>query len=104
MPHPFQLAPPNGAAYDNAAQLQRYAPKIYERAVATKSMPLGNVTGMTEGERDRTTNSRAGARDDGFLAFKQFAVFGFWQDRLRQFAVARQRSGGRIRRESSCFE
>jgi uncharacterized membrane protein len=44
-------APPNGAAYDTAAGLQKFAPKIYERAVLTHSMPLGNETGMTESER-----------------------------------------------------
>lgn len=44
-------APPNGVAYDTPAQIRQYAPRIYERAVANHSMPLGNETGMTEDER-----------------------------------------------------
>ncbi|MBI5940674.1 MAG: urate hydroxylase PuuD [Caulobacterales bacterium] len=44
---------PNGVAYDTPAEIRRYAPRIYERAVATDSMPLGNETGMTKLERDR---------------------------------------------------
>ena len=49
--HPGISAPPNGAMFDTAEGLHRYAPKIYERAVATNSMPLGNETGMTDAER-----------------------------------------------------
>jgi uncharacterized membrane protein len=44
-------APPSGAMFDTAEGLHRYAPKIYERAVATHSMPLGNETDMTDAER-----------------------------------------------------
>lgn len=44
---------PNGVAYDTPEELRRYAPRIYERAVASQSMPLGNETGMTQDERDR---------------------------------------------------
>lgn len=44
---------PNGVAYDTPEEIRRYAPRIYERAVATDSMPLGNLTGMTQAERDR---------------------------------------------------
>ncbi|MDP1631725.1 MAG: urate hydroxylase PuuD [Caulobacter sp.] len=46
-------AAPNGVAYDTPAEIRRYAPRIYERAVATDSMPMGNETGMTRTERDR---------------------------------------------------
>jgi uncharacterized membrane protein len=46
-------AAPNGAMFDTAEGLQKYALKIYERAVATPSMPLANETGMTEAERAR---------------------------------------------------
>jgi uncharacterized membrane protein len=49
--HRGVAAPPNGAAFDSDAGLQRYAPRIYERAVVTQSMPLGNETGMTPAER-----------------------------------------------------
>ena len=44
-------AAPNGAMFDTAEGLHRYAPKIYERAVATHSMPLGDETHITEAER-----------------------------------------------------
>ena len=46
-------AAPNGASFDTAEALHRYAPKIYDRAVASDNMPLGNETGMTEAERAR---------------------------------------------------
>ena len=50
---PGFAAAPNGVAYDTAEEIRRYAPRIHERAVATDSMPLGNLTGMTKTERDR---------------------------------------------------
>ena len=42
---------PGGVTFDTADNLHRYAPKIYERAVASQSMPLGNETGITPEER-----------------------------------------------------
>jgi uncharacterized membrane protein len=42
---------PNGATFDTAEGLQKHARRIYERAVATKSMPQGNETGMTDQDR-----------------------------------------------------
>jgi uncharacterized membrane protein len=42
---------PNGAMFDTADGLKARADKIYERAVATPSMPLGNETHMTDAER-----------------------------------------------------
>jgi uncharacterized membrane protein len=42
---------PNGAMFDTADGLKARADKIYERAVATPSMPLGNETKMTDAER-----------------------------------------------------
>jgi uncharacterized membrane protein len=42
---------PNGAMFDTAEGLQKHADRIYERAVASQSMPLGNETGMSEAER-----------------------------------------------------
>ncbi|MBL8770697.1 MAG: urate hydroxylase PuuD [Phenylobacterium sp.] len=44
---------PNGAMFDTAEGLQKHAQRIYERAVATTSMPQGNETGMTADERAR---------------------------------------------------
>jgi uncharacterized membrane protein len=49
--HKGFAAPPLGATFDTPGNLQKYAPKIHERAVATTSMPLGNETGMTDTER-----------------------------------------------------
>jgi len=51
--HKGIAAPPNGAIFDSADALRRYAPRIYERAVASHNMPLGNETGMTADERAR---------------------------------------------------
>jgi uncharacterized membrane protein len=42
---------PNGAMFDTLEGLQKAAPKIYERAVITHSMPLGDETRMTDDER-----------------------------------------------------
>lgn len=42
---------PNGTMFDTDVGLQQHAEKIYTRAVATQSMPLGNETQMTETER-----------------------------------------------------
>ncbi|MET0275065.1 MAG: urate hydroxylase PuuD, partial [Phenylobacterium sp.] len=44
---------PNGVQLDTAEGLARNAPKVFQRAVATESMPLGNETRMTAGERAR---------------------------------------------------
>ncbi|MGV6815931.1 MAG: urate hydroxylase PuuD [Thiotrichales bacterium] len=45
--------PPGGVAFDSEQDLLRNAAGIYQRAVATHSMPLGNSTGMTMEERTR---------------------------------------------------
>ena len=50
--HKGFTAPPNGLSFDNPAHIVAAAPKIYERAVATESMPLGNETHITRAERD----------------------------------------------------
>ncbi|HET6970160.1 MAG TPA: urate hydroxylase PuuD [Phenylobacterium sp.] len=42
---------PNGAMFDTADGLKARVDRIYERAVATPSMPLGNETHMTDAER-----------------------------------------------------
>jgi uncharacterized membrane protein len=61
--HPGFPAPPNGVAYDTPDEIVKYAQKIYERAVATTSMPLGNETGMTDQERaDLGAWIKAGAK------------------------------------------
>jgi uncharacterized membrane protein len=46
----FAVAPKN-VLLDNPALIVANAQKIYEQAVATRTMPIGNLTGMTEDER-----------------------------------------------------
>jgi len=58
-------APPNGAAFDTPAHIQKYAPRIYDMAVASHAMPLGNETGLTEAERaELGAWVKAGAKAD----------------------------------------
>lgn len=49
--YPGVAAAPAGVRLDTPAQIQTHAPRILERAVNTKTMPLGNLTGITEAER-----------------------------------------------------
>ncbi len=53
--HPTQegfSAPPLGVTFDTPEQIQAQAARIEQMAVITTAMPLGNVTGMTQDERD----------------------------------------------------
>lgn len=43
---------PNGVTFDTPDQIVARAQQIYQQAVVTKNMPLGNLTGMTQDERD----------------------------------------------------
>jgi len=45
-------APPRGVMFETKDQVGQHADRLYLRAVATKTMPLGNLTGITEAERD----------------------------------------------------
>jgi uncharacterized membrane protein len=47
----WQLAP-NAVMFDSQAQIRAYAERIRVRAVLTRTMPLGNKTGMTDSERE----------------------------------------------------
>ena len=49
--HKGFTAPPNGVTFDTPDHIAQFAPKMYDRAVASTSMPLGNETGMTDVER-----------------------------------------------------
>ncbi len=51
--HPSFPEPPGGVALDDPARIRSFAPRIMERAVVTQTMPLGNLTGMTDEERLR---------------------------------------------------
>ncbi len=43
---------PAGVMFDSPAQIRRMAPRIKERAVVSRTMPLQNKTGITQAERD----------------------------------------------------
>ncbi len=43
--------PPKGVMFDTAEQIRRQAPQIMAQAVQTHTMPLGNVTSITDAER-----------------------------------------------------
>ena len=43
---------PAGVMFDTPAEIQAKAQRILDRAVTTKTMPLGNLTGITDAERD----------------------------------------------------
>jgi uncharacterized membrane protein len=64
--NPSFPAPPNGIVFEDPERIRALAPRILERAVVTKTMPLGNLTGMTDEER-RTLGAWIvqGARLDG---------------------------------------
>ncbi len=47
----FPVAPA-GVMFDTAAQIQRLAPRIKERAVVTRTMPFINKTGIADDERE----------------------------------------------------
>ena len=44
--------PPLGLAFDSEDLVEARAERIYQSAVATRTMPLGNLTAMTEDERE----------------------------------------------------
>ena len=47
----FAVAP-KGVMFDTQAEIVANAQRAYEQVVVTKAMPLGNVTGITDAERD----------------------------------------------------
>ena len=46
-------APPLGVVLEDAEDLEAMAQRVYQSAVVTRVMPIGNLTGMTEEERER---------------------------------------------------
>ena len=44
--------PPAGVRFDDPDRMVALAERIRVRAVETKTMPLGNLTGITDAERD----------------------------------------------------
>jgi uncharacterized membrane protein len=53
-------AAPLGVALETPAEVEAYAERIFVVAVATQTMPLGNLTGMTDEERQRLGRWYAG--------------------------------------------
>ena len=49
--NPSFAQPPSGIILETPERMHLLAPRIMVRAVVTKTMPLGNLTGMTEAER-----------------------------------------------------
>jgi uncharacterized membrane protein len=49
--HPAFAAAPKGIVLESEAQLVALAPRIREQ-VAARAMPPGNLTGLTDGERE----------------------------------------------------
>jgi uncharacterized membrane protein len=49
---PMFPAAPLGIALETPADIRRHAERVFIRATATKTMPLANMTGMTDEERD----------------------------------------------------
>ncbi|WP_137885324.1 urate hydroxylase PuuD [Pseudomonas sp. 2FE] len=49
---PMFSSAPAGVMFDTPEQIQQLAAKIQAQAVATQTMPLGNITQMTQEERD----------------------------------------------------
>src|SRR5262249_1623817 len=54
--------PPSGVKLDRMDRLRALAPRVLVRAVDTRTMPLGNLTGMTDAERDTLGAWIAGLR------------------------------------------
>jgi uncharacterized membrane protein len=49
--HPAFDAAPKGIKLESAAQIRASAAAIHQQTVATRAMPIGNLTGMTDAER-----------------------------------------------------
>ncbi len=50
--HPAFPAPPLGVMFDSDEQILGEAERIYQQTVVTRVMPIGNLTAMTDAERD----------------------------------------------------
>jgi uncharacterized membrane protein len=58
--HPVFTAAPLGVVLDNEQRLEAMAPRVYQSVVVTRTMPLGNLTGMTDEERELLARWYAG--------------------------------------------
>ncbi|HEY5558275.1 MAG TPA: urate hydroxylase PuuD [Steroidobacteraceae bacterium] len=50
--HPTAPVAAAGVMFDTSREIKAWAPRIFERAVATRTMPLANLTAMTDDERE----------------------------------------------------
>ncbi len=50
--HPTAPVAPNGVMFDTREQIEQWAARIHERTVVTRTMPLANLTGITDEERN----------------------------------------------------
>jgi uncharacterized membrane protein len=57
-------APPLGVMFDSPEQVDTQAERIYQTAVNTRTMPLGNFTGITEEERKQLSRWYFGLKAD----------------------------------------
>jgi uncharacterized membrane protein len=61
--HPAFTAPPAGLVLDSDAAILAEAARIHQQTVVTRVMPIGNLTNMTDTERQLIDRwYRAGAR------------------------------------------
>ncbi|MBX7113811.1 MAG: urate hydroxylase PuuD [Myxococcaceae bacterium] len=51
--HPMFPMAPNGVLLDSPGNIAKHADRIFVRTVETKTMPLGNLTGITDDERTK---------------------------------------------------
>ena len=58
--HTGFTAAPLGVLLDNEQDLEAMAPRVYQSVVVTRTMPLGNLTGMTDEERELLARWYAG--------------------------------------------
>lgn len=45
-------SPPKGVVLETLDDVRRYSSQVYGQSIASRAMPLGNITGMTDEERD----------------------------------------------------
>jgi uncharacterized membrane protein len=57
-------APPLGIVLEDVQDLEAMALRVYQSVVVTRTMPLGNLSGMTEEERDLLTRWYAGLGEE----------------------------------------
>ena len=50
---PGFAAPPKGIVFETEEDITRQAPAIHQQTVVTKAMPIGNLTGITDQERNK---------------------------------------------------